>query len=290
MSSLYSGLAVGAVYALVALGYNVVFLASRVFNFAQAQFVTLGTFVAVIVSVQYALPVLLAVPVGAVVGAAAGVLQERLTIRPLRRAGRDPGHGDLITTIGVAIFIEGLVLVVWGPDARAVPFPAGDRPIPLLGGTVLPAEIALVVLAVVAGLVIAQFLRRTRFGLAALACAEDPEAAGLRGIDVRTLGIAAFAVAGGLAFAVAPVVGAKTLAVYSLGTVVALKSFVALALGGFGSQAGAVVGGFAVGLVEAATVRWLGSEYGLLAVLGLLLAVLLVRPAGIFGSPAGRPA
>ncbi|WP_345417274.1 branched-chain amino acid ABC transporter permease [Pseudonocardia xishanensis] len=289
MTSLYSGLAIGAVYALVAMGYNVVFLASGVFNFAQAQYVTLGGFVGAVAAGAHGAPMWVVVPAGAVLGGLAGALQERLTIRPIR-GGDGGGHNELITTIGVAVLIEGLVLVFFGPDPLSVPFPGGAQPITLLGGTVLPVEIALVVVAVLVAAALALFLRRTSWGLAALACAEDRDAARLRGIDVRTVAVGAFALAGALGFAVGPLVASKTLAVFSLGTAVALKSFVALALGGFGSQAGALFGGFAIGLVEAATVRWLGTEFGLLAVFVLLLGVLLVRPNGMFGNAAGRPA
>src|SRR6185369_9838602 len=125
--------------------------------------------------------------------------------------------------------------------------------------------------------------RRTMLGLALLAVVEDREAAQLRGVNVRRMALGAFAFSGLLAGLLGPLIGPKTFAVATLGSALALKGFVALAIGGFGSVPGGLVGGFAVGLVEASAGRWLGSAYADLSVFAMLLLVLLVRPTGLFG-------
>jgi branched-chain amino acid transport system permease protein len=130
--------------------------------------------------------------------------------------------------------------------------------------------------------------RRTNLGLASLATAEDRIAAMLRGIDVRTLSIGSFAVAGALCVAVGPFLAPKTFATFDLGDNLAIKGFVALAIGGFGSQKGALIGGLFTGLVEAGAARYLGAGYQTLSIFILLLAVLLVRPTGLFGEASVR--
>jgi len=278
MTTIWAGLSIGAVYALVAVGYNIVFAASGTFNFAHAQLMMVGIFIAYAGLVTLKLPLLVVFALAAVVVAAVAAVEERVAIRPVTGT-----EGHLVTTVGMASLLDGASQLIWGNQPLQVPFfgPAGVWQV--LGGRVLPVELLLIVaaLAIAAGLVLIG--RRTMLGLALLAVAEDREAAQLRGVNVRRMALGAFAFSGLLAGLLGPLIGPKTFAVATLGSALALKGFVALAIGGFGSVPGGLVGGFAVGLVEASAGRWLGSAYADLSVFAMLLLVLLVRPTGLFG-------
>jgi branched-chain amino acid transport system permease protein len=278
MTLVWSGLALGAVYALVAIGYNIVFLSSHTFNFAQAQLMMVGTFVVYTGLVTLRLPVLVVAVLAIVTVMLLAGLEERFAVRPV------PDHEtQLVTTLGAATLLNGATQLIWGGQPLTVPFAGPSEIVTLFGGRVYPVELVLLVVAVLLVVGLTQLSRRTMLGLALMAMSEDREAALLRGIDVRRLAFWAFAASGALAGGLALVVGPKTYAVATLGAALALKGFVALAIGGFGSLPGALVGGLAVGLVESLAARWLGAEYSNLSVFAVLLVILLVRPAGLFG-------
>lgn len=277
MTLVWSGLALGAVYALVAFGYNIVYLSSKTFNFAHAQLVMLGVFIAYTCLLQWGIPWMLVLFLAAAAVAVVAALENLVAVRPLK----DP-HNVLVTTLGASTFIDGLVQLLWGNQALAVPFPGGDQAIDMLGGRVLPIEPVLVAVVILIVILDAWISRRFLVGLALQAMSEDAEAAQLRGVNIRAMAFAAFVAAGALAGAAAVFVGPKTFAVSTLGDSLALKGFVALAIGGFGSMPGALVGGAAVGLVEILSARYLGGEYSNLLVFLLLLAIFVVRPAGLF--------
>jgi branched-chain amino acid transport system permease protein len=274
---IFGGLALGAVYALVAIGYNIVFISSKTFNFAQAQLIMVGSFVAYSGLVTWDLPV----PVVALMAIAAvftvAAVEERVAIRPLK----DP-HAVLVTTLGASVLLNGAAQLIWGGQPRSVPFFVSDDVLTVLGGRVYPVEIALVLVTVALVVALHWFSRRYVTGLALLAMSEDREAAMLRGVNVRRLSFYAFAGAGALAGLLGMFVGPKTYAVATLGTSLALKGFVVLAIGGFGSIPGTLVGGLIVGLVEAIATRYLGSEYAVISVFVVLITILLARPAGLF--------
>lgn len=277
MTIIWGGLALGAVYALVAIGYNIVFISSNTFNFAQAQLMMVGTFVTYTGLVTLRLPVFAAVLLAMAAVAVVASIEERVAIRPVA----DPS-ALLVTTLGAAVLLNGLSQLTWGTQPLSVPFFGGDRVLGLLGGRVYPVELVLVAVAIAAVLVFTLLSRRLVTGLALLAMAEDREAAMLRGINVRRMAFWAFAASGAFAGLLGVFVGPKTFAVATLGASLALKGFVVVAIGGFGSMPGTLVGGLAVGLVEAVAARYLGSEYALISVFAVLLLILLVRPSGLF--------
>ncbi|GGU27707.1 branched-chain amino acid ABC transporter permease [Nocardioides albus] len=277
MTLIWGGLALGAVYALVAVGYNIVYISSKTFNFAQAQLMMVGAFLAYTALVSWNLTTPVVVLVAAAVVAGVAALEQVVAVNPVR----DP-HNILVTTLGAAILIDGFVQLQWGSQPLAVPFFAGDDAVTFAGGRVYPVELFLIILAVVVVVALTLLSRRTMTGLALLAMAEDREAAQLRGVNVRLMAFGAFVVAGVLAGTVGVFVGPKTYAISTLGASLALKGFVVLAIGGFGSLPGTLVGGLIVGLAEACAVRYLGSEYAHLTVFLILVAVLLARPSGLF--------
>lgn len=292
MTLLYAGLAVGAVYAIVAFGYNLSFTTSGVLNFATAHTTMVGTFVAAWALTDQGLAVPLVILVCALVGAVLGLVVELTAVAPLKsfrlRRSAGGGHGELVTTVGASTIITGFAFIIWGSDPVKVPLFENDLRISLLGGDVRSSDVVVIATAIVLGLALHFWTRRSRLGLASLAQSEDRDAAMLQGINVRFLSMSGFVLAGALGSGVGLVVGAKTLAVVGFALVLAIKGFVALTLGGVGSQLGALIGGLSLGVGEVMTARWLGSDYRSLSVFVVFLLVLLLRPQGLFGTKEGR--
>lgn len=277
MTLIWGGLSLGAIYAIVAIGYNIVFISSKTFNFAHAQLTMVGAFVAYTGLVTWDLPVLVVVLMAAAAVAVIAAIEERIAIRPVGDM-----HNILVTTLGASILLDGIAQLTWGTQPLTVPFFAGDEAFTLLGGRAYPVELFLIVMAVLIVVALGIYSRRSLTGLALLGMAEDREAALLRGVNVRRMAFMAFVAAGALAGFVGMFVGSKTFAVSTLGAALALKGFVVLAIGGFGSMPGTLVGGTLVGLAEAYASRYLGGEYANLAVFLILITILMVRPAGLF--------
>lgn len=277
MTLIWGGLALGAVYALVAIGYNIVFVSSKTFNFAQAQLMMVGAFVAYFGIVILKWPTLLAALLAAIAVGVVAYLEYIAAIRPVR----DP-HNILVTTLGASIFLNGATQLIGGGEPLRVPFFAGDDAIDFLGGRVYPVEIALIIVVLLLVVGFGIYGRVSLTGLALRGMSEDSEAAQLRGVNIKHLAVMAFIFSGLLAGALGVLVGPKTFAVATLGASLALKGFVVLAIGGFGSMPGTLVGGLLVGLAEALASRYLGGEFANLAVFFILIVILLARPAGLF--------
>ena len=283
MTTIWTGLSVGAVYALVALGYNIVYLASGALNFANASLIMLGTFISYRALTTEHLPFLAAVLISAAVVTVVAIVQEQVGIRPVKSM-----DGLLVTTIGAATILSGVTQVIWGGAPLPVPFAGPRSPLTFLGGRLFTDELALIAAAIAASVGAWILLRRTMTGLALLAAAENREASTLRGVDSQRIRLLAFAVSGLLAGAAACLIGPQTLAYPDLGSSLALTGFVALALGGFGSVPGGLVGGLAIGLVDAVVASQLGGSYPDIFLLGVLLLVLLARPGGLLGRARQR--
>jgi branched-chain amino acid transport system permease protein len=277
MTTIWAGLASGSIYALVALGYNLTLVLTGVLNFANAQFIVIGGFVAYwgLTQQDWSAPAVVLISV--VVCAAVAMLEELIAIRPLRGA---KGHTELVTTLGALTVIAGILVVIWGSEPLTVRL-FDDQAIDLFGGRVRPSELALIAVATVFAAGFALWTQRSRLGLAGLARSEDIEAARLRGVNTRRLAVTGFLLAGAFGGLVGPLVAQKTYAVASLGLVLALKGFVAMAVGGIGSHTGALVGGLSVGLIEAFAARYIGSDFGDISVVLILFAMLMLRPTGI---------
>lgn len=286
MTTVWAGLATGALYALIAIGYNIVLLASGVFNFAYAQLVMLGTYMAYVGSVTLGAPLGVSILFAGACVALIAVIEERLAIRPL--TGREDLQGTLITSIGVAILLDGIVLKVWGSQPKNVPDPVSTKALHIFGGTVEPSDLILIIVVIVIAVALHIWSRSTPSGLASLAAAEDRDAAMARGVNVRRLTIGAFLAAGLVAGVLGFLVAARTYAVPTLGDNQALTGFVAIAIGGSGSQIGGLIGGFVVGLVNAFAARYTNADWPDIVVFGVLMVVLLLLPRGLFGGAAER--
>jgi branched-chain amino acid transport system permease protein len=276
---LFSGLMVGAIYALIALGLNIVFNATGAVNFAQGEFAMLGGMLGASVLSATGLPLIVVILVTIAAVTLAGVLMERLIVRPIR-------HADvlnvIIVTIGASILIKGGVMVTLGKNAAGLPAFTGERPIPLLGATFVPQ--ALWIVGVAAAIVIALhlFFERTLTGKAMRAVASDREAARLMGIDTDRIVMLSFALGAAVGAIGGLIVTPVTLTIYDAGTMLGLKGFAAAVAGGLGNTFGGIAGGLVLGLLEAFGGGLIGSEFKDVAAFLLLLLLLFVRPRGLF--------
>jgi branched-chain amino acid transport system permease protein len=288
-----SGLTLGAVYAVIALGLVLSLLPTGAFNFAQGAATMAGGYVGYWWMTQKGYSELSAIAVVAVAGVAIGALSEIICIRPLRwqrrrGAGGEMAHTDLITTVGMATVLTGVAGVIWGYDPRTVPFRGSDKPVTILGAPMRPVEIIVIATAIVLAVVLQLWSRLTRTGQSVLAAAEDRDAAMLRGINVSMLSVAAWAVSGLIGAVAGLAITPVTYAFPELAHLLVLPAFVALSIGGFGSFVGAFGGAMVLGLVTAFANRYLGAQYKDLVILSVLLLTYTVRPQGLGGIGAAR--
>jgi len=280
----FQGVSLGAIYALVALGFVIVFKGSGVFNFAHGEFVMAGAYV--VVAATATLPYGVAVAVALIVMVALALLVERFI---LRRMIGESLFAVVMVTLGLAAMVRAAVAMIWGFENQGFADPIGPG-VARLGDLVLP-KTALLTIAVSAVLLLAlrAFFQRTRYGLALRATASHVEAALAQGVDVRRMFALSWAIAGALALAAGIFLGAFPREVGLGMGFVALNALPAIILGGFDSVAGAVVGGVVVGVLQVLAAGYLrdfggGALQEVVPYLVMLL-VLLVRPYGLFGSP-----
>ncbi|WP_353476647.1 branched-chain amino acid ABC transporter permease (plasmid) [Salipiger sp. H15] len=276
---LFSGLTVGAVYALVALGFTIIYNASDVVNFAQGEFVMLGGMITVF-TFEAGLPLPLAAVVAILVTSAIGVALNKLAIEPARGA---PVVSLIIITIGASILIRGAAQLVFDKQLHRFPSFSGDEPIRVLGATILPQSLWVIggALAVFVGLWI--FFTRTLTGKAVLATANNRVAAQLVGINTGWVMTLSFGLSAAIGAFAGVLVTPITLVGYDVGVALALKGFAAAMLGGMGNPKGALVGGLLLGCFEALTAGYLSSQYKEAVAFIVILAVLFVMPQGLFG-------
>lgn len=283
---LAGGLLQGCIFALVALGFALVFRVAGAVNLAQGAFVVLGALTLYTFWQTLHWPLLGAFVAGVAVALVVGAVVARFIFEPgLRRL---PGSGMVMLTAGLLVLFEGIFLLVWG--SQPYQLPAFGSAAPLVLGSVHVSTQALWVLLATALIVLALWyvLQKTTLGRALRACAENPAAASLMGIDVRAMTVAAYAVAaaigaiGGMVFG--PIVSLQ----FDAGRFFTISGFIAVAIGGVGSFLGAVAGGFGLGVVQQFAAGYVSSVFASTFALVLLLAVLIFRPAGLFGGRSGR--
>jgi branched-chain amino acid transport system permease protein len=273
---------VGAVYALVALGFTLIYNASEVINFAQGEFVMLGGMVTVF-AVAAGVPLPLAALVAIAVAVVTGLTLHRLAIEPARGAS---AVTLIIITIGASILIRGLTQIVFDRQFHALPAFSGEEPIRVLGASILPQS--LWVLGGAAAIVLALwlFMERTLLGKAVRATAANRLAARLVGIDTALVLALAFGISGAIGALAGILITPITLTSFAVGTLLALKGFAAAMLGGMGNPVGAVVGGLALGLLESLAAGFISSTYKDAVAFLVILGVLFVLPQGLFGRRA----
>ncbi len=276
---LISGLTVGAVYALVALGFTLIYNASGVVNFAQGEFVMLGGMVTEITAAA-GVPLPLAALVAICVAVVIGLMLHRFAIEPARGAS---AVTLIIITIGASILLRGIATIVFDKQFHKLPAFTGDTPVDILGAAVQPQSFWVLGGAAVVVLVLYVFLEHTLLGKAVLATAANRLAARLVGINTTTIMALAFGGSAAIGAIAGILVTPITLTSYDVGTLLALKGFAAAMLGGMGNPVGAVVGGLLLGLLEAFGAGYLSSTYKDAFAFVVILIVLFAAPQGLFG-------
>jgi branched-chain amino acid transport system permease protein len=324
IQQIINGLTLGSIYALVALGYTMVYGIIGLINFAHGEVVMIGAMIVLsvvtgIMGAHIALPPLVIILAGLLVAIpicmALAYAMEKIAYRPLRKA---PRLAPLITAIGMSIILQNVAMIIWGRNYLSFPNLITPHPIEFMGATITDLQIVIIVLAglLMAGLVL--LVQKTRLGMAMRATAQNPTVAGLMGIDINTVISAAFMIGAGLA-AVAGlmVMSYYGIAHYYMGFLLGLKAFTAAVLGGIGNLAGAMLGGILLGIIEALGAGYIGdvsnicsfpwltdtliqkcaASEGVVSLFGsnyqdvfaffVLIMVLIFRPSGLLGERIG---
>lgn len=288
LQSLVNGFGQGSIYALLALGYVMIYKATRVISFAQPALMIVGGLFSYHFVTELGLPFWVGMALGIVCGALVGMLVERIALRPM--LGK-PVFTLAIITIGVDIVLRIISNRYIGVQSRIVEYPGGSERLTLGGVSISHQRLGLIAVTAVTVALLAMFFRYSRTGLAMRATALDQETALAQGIRVGAVFALAWAIAGGLAAIAGTFVAAGNAGIEQTSWIIALKALPAIIIGGLDSVQGAVIGGLAVGIVEALTATfqpdvapWLGANFSLVAPYALMFVVLLVRPYGLFGT------
>jgi branched-chain amino acid transport system permease protein len=275
----FSGLTVGAIYALVALGFTLIYKASDIINFAQGEFVMLGGMTTVFVA-HAGVPLPLAALIAIVATTAIGLGLHRFAIEPARGA---TSVALIMITIGASIFLRGTAQIVFDRRFHSLPPLLGADPIQFGGAALLPQSLVVLATATVIVVVLWLFIERTILGKAVIATSANRLAARLVGVDTRRIVALSFAVSAAIGAIAGVLITPITLTSYDAGTLLALKGFAAAMLGGIGSAPGAVVGGLLIGMFEALAAGYISSNYKDAVAFLIILVVLVAIPQGLFG-------
>ena len=274
-----SGLAAGMVYALIALGFSLVYRTSRVINFAQGDFALLTAYLAYSM-IAAGLPVVLACIIAVIGGAVIAGVLERVALRPLYRR---PGVVAILGTVGIAIVLEAVMRLIWGALPTTLPAVASTSPWLIGGIAITPLQVTMIAVGLVVAIVLSVTISRTRAGRAMRGCAQDPEVVALFGINVDLLYLASYVI-GALIAGIGGVLIVPTLGLTpTAGLNLSVLGFSAAVLGGLGSVTGALVGGVVIGIVTDVVAVYLSSGYSTGVAFLIMAVILLVRVRGLFG-------
>jgi branched-chain amino acid transport system permease protein len=276
-----AGLVTGSVYALVASGLVVIYRASGVLNFAQGTMAAVAAFLVLSLSVQSStLPLGLAALVAVIAAVALAVVVEVVVVWPLRQA---PPLTGIVATLGVSLILGGAIQMIWGPSVKLVPPLLDGVSFSLASYNVSWQKLLIVVASLAAVGIVSLVLNRTTFGIAMRASNENAPVSALLGINLRLTSLASWAMAGALAGTGAVLVSPEISLTPDVFEAILIQSFVAFVLAGFTSIVGAVVGGYLVGISTNLFAGYVAQDMRQTFLLGLILLVLLVKPAGLFG-------
>ena len=283
LSNLINGISLGSVYAIIALGYTMVYGIAKMLNFAHGDVIMIGAYISFCVTQYLNLPAWLSVLAAMFVCTLLGMTIERLAYKPLRSA---PSLAVLITAIGMSYFLQNLALLIWGSNPKSFPSIISFGPLRLFDGQLIISDVAIVtVLACILIMIgLTWFTGKTRMGKAMRAVSEDKGAAQLMGVNVnRTISVT-FAIGSALA-AIAGVLlcSAYPTLMPTTGSMPGIKAFTAAVFGGIGSIPGAMLGGILLGIIEIFGKSYISTELGDAIVFAILIVILLVKPAGLLG-------
>ncbi len=283
LSYLISGLSLGSVYAIIALGYTMVYGIAKMLNFAHGDIIMIGAYVAFFALSYFHLPFPVVVLVSIAVCTVLGVVIERLAYKPLRQAS---SLSVLITAIGVSYFLQNTAQLLWSSATKVFPSVLGNESLKLFSGKLSISYLTIITIltCVVVMVCFTLFINKTKIGKAMRACSEDKGAAELMGINVDTTISITFAIGSGLAAIAAILLCLTYPSVYpTLGSMPGIKAFTAAVFGGIGSIPGALVGGLMLGIIETLSKAYISTQLSDAIVFGVLIVILLIKPAGLLG-------
>ena len=285
---LFSGIALGMIYAVIAFGYQLTFATSGTLNFGQGEALMLGALVGLsLVSTIHGGPYLnywLMIPLVMVFGALQGAVVEWIGVRPSIKAKSE--FGWIMSTIALAIIFKNVAENIWGKDDLTFPSPVSPAPFQVFGANVQLMQVLVVIGAIVMMLAVELFNRKSIYGKAVVATSNDPDAAGLMGINTGMVITFSYALSSATAAFAGVLVAPLTLTGATMGTSLGLKAFAVAIIGGLTSGMGAVVGGLILGISETLTGFYISTGYKEVPGLVFLLLVLAIKPAGLFGKAA----
>ncbi len=283
LNFLISGISLGSIYAIIALGYTMVYGIAKMLNFAHGDVIMVGAYICFYAISRFSLPPLVGVLAAMAVCTVLGIVVERLAYKPLRAA---PSLAVLITAIGVSYFLQNGALLLWSSNPKVFPSITGMGKISLFGGqlTVSLVTVVTIITCIIIMIVLTWFTGNTKMGKAMRACSEDKGAAQLMGINVNSTISLTFAIGSGLA-AIAGVLlcSAYPTLVPTTGSMPGIKAFTAAVFGGIGSIPGAMLGGILLGVIEIFAKAYISTQVSDAIVFAVLIVVLLVKPTGLLG-------
>jgi branched-chain amino acid transport system permease protein len=282
-SAIISGIGLGSMYALIALGFHITWVVSGTVNFAQGSAMMLGAVLGYTFAVKFGWPVLPAALTSLSICALFGLVVERLLVRPFVARG---SNAWLMATVAAGIVLDNAVLFTFGKEPRGLPSPLAREPLRILGAGIYPLQLVIPLAGIGVALAMHLLLRHTRRGKTLLAVVQNADAARLMGINVhRTVAVSfmvSTALAGLAGLLIAPLFSVSS----EMGTLFGIKAFAVAILGGMGSAWGVVIAGLVYGLIEALVTAYLGSVYTQIVVFSIVILALAVMPNGLFGRAA----
>ena len=281
LTQIINGLSTGGMYALVAIGYTMVYGIAKMFNFAHGEIIMVGAYLAYVMTTMVQAPIIVSVLVAIAGCALLGVVTEKVAYKPLRNNG---SLAVLITAIGVSYLLQNLFLILFGSAARTFPQYMPSGTVSFFGAHITYVALLSLILTFICTGLLLLFINKTKLGKAMRAVSEDRGAAELMVINVNTTISLTFAIGSGLG-AIAGIIYGMSYSLINpyLGAMLGIKAFIAAVLGGIGSIPGAMVGGLIIGVAEAFTISYISSAFSDAVVFGILIFILLVKPAGLFG-------
>ncbi|PLS18556.1 branched-chain amino acid ABC transporter permease [Bacillus sp. M6-12] len=277
-----SGLTIGSIYALIALGFTLIFNVSKIINLAQGQFVMIGAMVYFSFVTSFDLPLLISLLFGLIITAIVGWLMVKVAIDPL--GSKYSPIFAIIVTIAFGEILQGLALLVWGKSYVGIPAILQGDSINIFGGNLEPQALMIMVVSLIVCILFTLLMNKTNIGKTMVAASSDSYAAGLMGINVKKIIVFSFMISAALGAIAGILVGPITMMDYHQGTFLGIKGFIAALLGGMGSYPGAIVGGLLIGLLESFGGGYISSLMKDAFAFAILLLVLLYKPRGLMKS------